>query len=69
MEWFESRELIIACLTLSVARIYLEVIQFDFAKLPLTSFMPEDMQKKFHRFGFVISVLYFLTFSPEILLS
>lgn len=57
------------CLSLAVFRIYLEVIRFDFAKLPLTSKLPARAQTSMHRWGFYFSVLYFMSFAPEILLS
>jgi hypothetical protein len=69
MEFINKPEVIVVCLALSVFRIYLEVIGFNFARLPLTAQLPQDVQKKIHKYGFYISVLYFVSFSPEILLS
>ena len=69
MEFINKPEVIILCLALSVFRIYLEVVGYNFARLPLTSRLPLDAQKKIHKYGFYMSVLYFVSFSPEILLS
>jgi hypothetical protein len=60
--------LIVCCLGLSVFRIYLEVIRFDFAKLPLTKRMGANM-KKYHKYGFYFSVGYFILFAPSFLMS
>ena len=67
--FLDNQTLILTCLILSVMRIYLEVIKFNFAKLPLTKALPEQTQQKFHKAGFYLSVGYFLLFSPEFLLS
>lgn len=60
--------LIVCCLCLSVLRIYLEVINFDFKKLPMTKAMKLD-SGKFHRYGFYFSIGYFVLFAPSYLLS
>ena len=60
---------ILVCLILSVMRIYLEVVGFNFAKLPLTKKIPVEKQQSFHKFGFYMSVGYFVLFAPEYLLS
>lgn len=67
--FLDNQVLILTCLCLSVFRIYLEVIKFDFAKLPLTKVMPKESQIKFHKYGFYLSVGYFFLFAPEILMS
>lgn len=64
-----SNLLILICLILAVFRIYLEVIQFDFAKLPITSKLPKESMHKFHKSGFYLSVGYFLLFGPSFLLG
>lgn len=67
---FDNEQLfILTCLILSVFRIYLEVISFDFAKLPMTNKLPRKKANQFHKFGFYMSVGYFMLFAPEILLS
>jgi len=60
--------LIVVCLSLAVFRIYLEVIKFDFAKLPMTAKMGPQM-KKFHKYGFYFSIGYFVLFAPGYLLA
>ena len=57
-------------LVLAVLRIYLEVVNFDFAKLPVTSrLMPQEQAARFHKMGFYFSLGYFITFAPEMLFS
>tara|TARA_Y100000768_G_scaffold388390_1_gene384003 strand:+ start:4935 stop:5150 length:216 start_codon:yes stop_codon:yes gene_type:complete len=60
---------IFTCLCLSVFRIYLEVIRFDFAKLPLTKALPTPVQANFHKFGFYMAIGYFVLFAPEYLMA
>lgn len=60
---------ILTCLILSVFRIYLEVIKFDFAQLPISKKLPTQKVQQFHRFGFYMSVGFVVLFAPEILLS
>ena len=60
---------ITVCLLLSVMRIFLEVIGFKFESLPMTARLPKEQQNKIHRYGFYMSVGYFILFAPEILLS
>jgi hypothetical protein len=69
MTWLDNPEFILLCLILSVLRIYLEVINFNFAKLPLTSKLPVEYQNKVHKYGFYLSLLYFITFSPTFIFS
>jgi len=60
--------LIIACL-----RVYLEVVGFNFEKLPLTcslnNRMGNDYGKKLHRYGLFFSIGYIILFAPTFLLS
>lgn len=58
------------CLALAVVRIYLEVVRFDFARLPLTArLLPGPSAERFHRLGFYVSLGYFILFAPGMLLS
>ncbi len=66
--FLNNEALIVVCLFLSVLRIYLEVIGFNFNQLPLTKKFQMN-QTKFHRYGFYISVGYFILFAPGYLLS
>jgi hypothetical protein len=52
-------------------RIYLEIIQFDFAKLPVTKgmFKSTDDAYKFHRTGLYFCVGYILLSAPFTLFS
>jgi len=67
--FLDNQYLILVCLILSVIRIFLEVIKFDFSKLPLTHKLPKESGEKLHKLGFYLSVGYFLLFSPEFLLG
>ena len=70
MEWMDDPTFVILGLSLAVFRIYLETISYDFAKLPLTGhLMSKEKAVRFHRWGFYLSVLYFITFAPEMLLA
>ncbi len=62
----QNETVVLILLILSVVRIYLEVVGFDFAKLPLTKTMIKN-PKNFHRYGFYFSVGYFLLFAPNYL--
>jgi hypothetical protein len=67
--FLENEMLITVCMLLAVMRIYLEVIRFDFAKLPLTAKMPQEYQNKVHRTGLYLSVGYVILFAPQVLLG
>jgi hypothetical protein len=60
--------LIVCCLCLAVFRIYLEVINFNFNKLPISKAMKLG-NGKFHRYGLYFSIGYFVLFAPSYLLS
>lgn len=64
-----NETLTLLLLSLAVFRIYLEVVGFNFAKLPITSLMPEASRVKFHKMGFYFSLGYFVLFAPSYLLS
>lgn len=58
-------------LGLALLRVYLEIIQFDFASLPVTKgiFRTKEEAKKFHRSGLYFCVGYILLSAPFTLLS
>lgn len=68
-----NQTMIVVLLSLAVMRVYLEVIRFDFAKLPLTKGLAkangEERLQRFHRMGFYFSVGYILLFGPELLMA
>ena len=68
-EYTNNNMFIFVCLCLAVFRIYLEVIAYDFAKLPITSKMNKDHQKQVHKNGFYLSVGYLLLFGPTYFLG
>ncbi len=55
-------------LSLAVFRIYLEVVGFQFKKLPLTSRLQPEQAQKFHKMGFYFSLGYFILFAPTYLI-
>lgn len=55
-------------LCLAVFRIYLEVINFKFESLPITSRMRPENQMKFHRTGLYFCIGYIVLFAPSFLL-
>lgn len=66
---FDGQAWVIFFLAIAVFRIYLEVIKFDFARLPVTRQMGDGRSKKIHKFGFYMSVGYFMLYGPSFLLS
>jgi hypothetical protein len=66
---FHHPTFITLCLVLSAIRIYLEIIKFNFNRLPITASLPEEQRVKIHRTGLYISIGYIILFAPEILLS
>lgn len=61
-------QLIILLMLLAVGRIILEIIGFEFKKLPLTKVMRGNGEG-FHRFGLYMSIGYILLFAPQVLFS
>jgi hypothetical protein len=55
----------------ALARIYLEIIQFDFASLPITKgmFKTAEEARKFHKSGLYFCVGYILLSAPATLMS
>lgn len=68
-----NETVVLACLICSVFRIYLEVIGFDFERLPITKMIANQRGSSsilgFHKAGFYLSVGYFILFAPGYLLS
>lgn len=61
----------IAMLLAAVFRVYLEIIKFDFAELPLTKGIFKDPNEaiKFHRNGLYLSLGYIVLSAPFTLFS
>ena len=55
----------------AIARVYLEIIKFDFTGLPLTKgiFKEEEAARKFHRNGLYMSLGYIVLSAPFMLFS
>ncbi len=66
---FETQSWILVFLSLAVFRIYLEVIKFDFATLPISKGMGKSNSHRVHKFGFYMSIGYFVMFAPGYILS
>lgn len=69
-----SNELIeLLLLIFATGRIYLEIIGFNFDRLPITSTLSKtngkESLRKFHKMGFYFSVGYLILFAPTYLLS
>ena len=66
-----NQTVVVTCLIFAVFRLYLEVVRFDFAKLPLTKMMAKSAGEKqaqgFHKMGLYLSVGYILLFAPGLL--
>jgi hypothetical protein len=67
--FIDQRIFILICLILSVIRIYLEVVGFNFANLPISKKLPSEQVKSFHKYGLYMSIGYFILFAPGFLLS
>lgn len=69
----KADELNLILMMLACFRIYLEVIGFNFSKLPLTKSFSQRVGAKgmegFHRYGLYVSIGYVILFSPGILMS
>lgn len=61
-----NEALILICLCLAVLRVFLEVIGFEFKKLPLTKRVLNS-NNKFHQYGLYFSVGYIILFAPQFL--
>jgi hypothetical protein len=58
-------------LVAAMGRVYLELIQFDFASLPLTKgmFKEAEAARKFHRHGLYLSLGYIVLSAPFVLFA
>ncbi len=69
----DQQNVVNLCLALAVFRVYLELINFKFIKLPMTKKLSEVRGQKFasgiHRFGLYMSIGYIILFAPTLLLS
>ncbi|MBY0414564.1 MAG: hypothetical protein K2Q18_10375 [Bdellovibrionales bacterium] len=62
----------ITLMLFAVLRVYLEIIKFDFATLPITKGMfrgNEDAARKFHRNGLFLSLGYIVLSAPFVLFA
>lgn len=68
-----GQEVLIGLMCLAAMRIYLEIMGFDFLKLPMTNALAQkggqEALRRFHRMGLIFSVGYIILFAPQLLLS
>ncbi|MBT6326328.1 MAG: hypothetical protein HOJ35_10195 [Bdellovibrionales bacterium] len=68
-----NHTLVLICLFLAALRVYLEIIKFDFIKLPISKLLSDKTStqqiKNFHRYGLYFSLGYIILFAPTILFS
>ena len=69
----KAEEWTVIFMFLACVRIYLEIIGFDFQRLPITKALSSQLGGKkmqgYHKFGLYISIGYVILFSPGILLG
>lgn len=67
----DSQSTIIVLLSLATFRVYLEIIKFDFNKLPMTKAWGQRVGtqsvNKFHKMGLYFSLGYIVLFAPSLL--
>lgn len=66
--FLENQTLILFMLICSVFRIYLEIIKFDFKKMPLHQKV-STKAAGMHKLGFYFSVGFFVLFAPSFIFS
>ena len=68
-----GQEVLIGLMCLAGVRIYLEIMGFDFLKLPLTKSLAErgghENLKRFHRMGLIFSIGFIVLFAPQLVLG
>lgn len=68
-----EKEVLLGLMCLATFRIYLEIIGFNFSKLPLTKALSKNSStgslERFHRMGLVFSVGFIILFAPGLIFS
>lgn len=68
-----GQEVLIGLMCLAAFRIYLEIIGFDFGRLPLTKALAQraggDALQRFHRMGLIFSIGFIVLFAPQLVLG
>lgn len=64
--FLNSESFIFLCMCLAVFRIYLEVVSFKFAELPMTKKLGAQGEKV-HRYGLYMAIGYIVLFAPQVL--
>jgi hypothetical protein len=68
-----GQEVLIGLMFLASFRVYLEIIGFDFLKLPMTRQLAKssssDHLRRFHRMGLIFSVGFMVLFAPQLLMA
>lgn len=68
-----GQEVLIGLMCLAAIRIYLEIMGFDFLKLPMTKALAQrggaENLKRFHRMGLIFSIGFIVLFAPQLVLG
>ncbi len=64
-----NQELVVVCLILAVARVYLELVRAPLEKLPLSVKIMGDRARGFHKMGLYLSLGYIVLFAPGLLFT
>lgn len=68
-----GQEVLIGLMCLAAFRIYLEIIGFDFLRLPMTKALANrstaEALKRFHRMGLIFSIGFIVLFAPQLVLG
>jgi hypothetical protein len=68
-----SQDVLIGLMFLAAFRIYLEIIGFRIAELPISKLMAKNTSlesvERFHRMGLFFAIGHILLFAPELLLN
>jgi hypothetical protein len=66
-------EVLLGLMCLAAFRIYLEIIGFNFSKLPLTKALSKSSSgeslERFHRMGLIFSIGFIVLFAPGLIFS
>lgn len=73
LEATRNESVVLVLMSIAVFRVYLEIINFDFASLPMGKMVAKshgkDFVDRFHRMGLIFSIGYILFFGPPLLLA
>ena len=64
-----NQEVVVLCLILAVARVYVEIVRAPLERLPLSQRFLGERAKGLHKMGLYLSLGYIVLFAPGILLA